>query len=295
MTTVTAPSSAPNGVPRRVSRWLDRHPRVKLGGLLSGPVAWLLVAYIGSLIALLINAFYHVDPFTSAVVRTFGTDNFHRLVTDKVYRQVTVRTIGVAAGVTFIDLAIAIPIAFFMAKVASNRVRTAMYVGVLMPLWASYLVKAYAWRAFLDPVSGVLTKTFGFTPGFSLGGTILVLAYLWLPYMILPIYAGLERLPNSLLEASADLGGKTGRTFRSIVVPMLFPAIIAGSIFTFSLSMGDYIAVKIVGGTTQMIGTVVYDNVGVDLPFSAAMTTIPVIIMILYLLGVRRTGALENL
>jgi putative spermidine/putrescine transport system permease protein len=297
MTATLTPPAAPTrpGRARRLSRWLDAHPRVKLGGLLTGPVAWLLVAYIGALLALMLNALYHVDPFTSAVVHKLGTDNFHRLFTDHVYRAVTIRTIGIAAAVTVIDFVIALPLAFFMAKVASARTRGLLYVAILMPLWASYLVKAYAWRAFLDPASGVLKTWFHFTPGFSLGGTILVLAYLWLPYMILPLYAGLERLPNSLLEASADLGGKAGRTFRSVVVPMLFPAVIAGSIFTFSLSLGDYVAVKIVGGTTQVIGTVVYDNVSVDLPFSAAMTTVPVVIMVIYLLSVRRSGALENL
>jgi putative spermidine/putrescine transport system permease protein len=165
----------------------------------------------------------------------------------------------------------------------------------VMPLWASYLVKSYAWRAMLDPVGGVLRKWVGASPGFGLHATIIVLAYLWLPYMVLPIYAGLERLPDSLLEASGDLGAQAGTTFRRVVFPMIVPAIVAGSIFTFSLSMGDYIAVDIVGGKTQMIGTVIKNNYVNDLPFAAAFAVVPVVIMVVYLLAVRRSGALESL
>jgi putative spermidine/putrescine transport system permease protein len=209
------------------------------------------------------------------------------------------RSIWVAIAVTVICAVIALPMAFFMAKVASARTRHWLVIAILTPLWASYLVKAYAWRVMLangGPIDSLLGGP-GHGPGYGLTATIIVLSYLWLPYMILPVYAGLDRLPNSLLEASSDLGARSGRTFRSVVLPMVWPAVVAGSIFTFSLSLGDYIAVKIVGGKTQMIGNLVYDNSGAanNLPFCAALATIPVVIMVVYLIAVRRSGALEEL
>jgi putative spermidine/putrescine transport system permease protein len=189
--------------------------------------------------------------------------------------------------------------AFFMAKVASPRARRWLVIAILTPLWASYLVKAYAWRVLLAN-GGPIDSLFGGPgrgPGYGLAATVIVLSYLWLPYMILPIYAGLERLPDSLLEASADLGGRGWRTFRSVILPMIVPAIFAGSIFTFSLSLGDYITVQIVGGKSQLIGNLVYANIGAanNLPFAAALATIPVLIMVSYLFAVRRSGALEEL
>ena len=192
---------------------------------------------------------------------------------------------------------IALPIAFFMAKVASARLQRVLVIAVLMPLWASYLVKAYAWRSVLAEGGVADWATGGHSPGYGLPATIITLAYLWLPYVILPIYAGLERVPNSLLEASSDLGASTARTLRLIVLPMLWPAIIAGSIFSFSLSLGDYITVNIVGGANQLLGNLVYTNVGAanNLPLAAAIALIPVVIMFVYLGVVRRTGALENL
>lgn len=260
------------------------------------PLAWLLVVYIGALAALLVTALYTRDAFTSKIVRDISLDNFRDIWSSEVYRSVTMRTVWVAGAVTVIDAVIAIPAAFFVAKVARPRFRKLLVAGVLMPLWASYLVKAYAWRSILDPSRGVLEQTFGRSPGFGLTATIIVLAYLWLPYMVIPIYAGLERLPDSLLEASGDLGAKGLRTFRSVVIPQILPAVAAGSVFTFALSMGDYIAVSIVGGTTQMLGNVIYRNfLAPDLPFAAALACIPVLIMVLYLLAIRRSGALESL
>jgi putative spermidine/putrescine transport system permease protein len=257
-------------------------------------LAWLALAYIGSLTALLITAFYKTDPFTTQIVKEFTLQNFSDLF-DPAYRTVAIRTILVAATVTVIDFLIALPMAFTLAKVVSDRARRLLLVLVLMPLWASYLVKAYSWRAMLAP-NGIVHEVFGHTPGYGLTATIITLSYLWLPYMIIPIYAGLERLPNSMLEAASDLGAKSGRTFFSVVVPLLKPAIIAGSIFTFSLSLGDYISVDIVGGTTQMIGNVVLRNFGANnIPFAAALATIPVAVMVIYLTAVRRTGALDNL
>jgi putative spermidine/putrescine transport system permease protein len=202
--------------------------------------------------------------------------------------------------VTIVDAAIAFPVALYMAKVASRRTQRLLVIAVLMPLWASYLVKAYAWRGMLATGGLVswVAKPFGLdTPGYGLTALVVTLAYLWLPYMILPIYAGLERLPGSLLEASADLGARSTTTLRRVVLPTVIPAVVAGSIFTFSLTMGDYIAVKIVGGANQMLGNVVYDNVGAanNLPFASAVATVPVVVMLVYLAAVRRTGALENL
>jgi putative spermidine/putrescine transport system permease protein len=261
---------------------------------------WLGVAYLGALGALFLTAFWGQNAFTGDIERVWTLDNFRDLLNIDVYRTITVRTLLIAVTVTVVDALLALPIAFFMAKVASPRAQRLLVIAVLMPLWASYLVKAYAWRGMLS-TGGLLDwvlNPFGLSsPGYGLTATVITLAYLWLPYMILPIYAGLERLPDSLLEASADLGGSHWMTIRRVVVPMAFPAIVAGAIFTFSLTLGDYIAVKIVGGTNQMLGNVVYDSVGAanNLPFGAAVATIPVVIMLVFLAAVRRTGALDNL
>ena len=279
---------------------LQRRPGLRVGLLLTPPMLWLGVAYLGALGALFLTAFWGQNDFTGEIEKTWTLDNFRDLVTIDVYRTITLRTLAIAAGVTVVDALLALPIAFFMAKVASPRLQRVLVVAVLMPLWASYLVKAYAWRGMLSTgglVDWVLNP-FGLgSPGYGLPATVITLAYLWLPYMILPIYAGLERLPVSLLEASADLGGSAWMTIRRVVVPMAFPAIVAGAIFAFSLTLGDYIAVKIVGGTNQMLGNVVYDSVGAanNLPFGAAIATVPVVVMLLFLAAVRRTGALENL
>lgn len=279
-----------------MQRFLWRHPKAKLAALLAAPLTWLTIAYLGSLASLLLYALYRTDSFTFEVVKHASTDNLHRVYTTSVYRTVTIRTVGVALAVTGIDLLIAFPMAFTMAKLMSPRARTVMAVAVVTPLWASYLVKAYAWRSMLDPQGGVLRKWLHLTPGYSIGGTIVTLSYLWLPYMILPIYAGLERLPGTLLEAASDLGARSWRTFHSVVLPLLVPAIVAGTIFTFSLSLGDYITVGLVGGTTQMIGNVVARDFGApDVPLAAAFATVPIVIMIAYLLAARRTGAFENL
>jgi putative spermidine/putrescine transport system permease protein len=267
---------------------------LRLTLLLGAPAAWLLIAYLGSLAALLVTSLYQIDD-AGIVVEKVGLQNFQDIFTEPIYRTVAFRTIGVALSVTAIDIVLALPIAFYVAKVASARWRALLVAGVLVPLWASYLVKAYAWRAILGTPGGVLQSTFGHSPGYSTPSVVLVLAYLWLPYMILPIYAGLERLPDSLLEASGDLGAKNLKTFRLVVLPVLLPSVVAGSIFTFSLSLGDYIAVGLVGGSTQMIGSVVYANFSTNLPLAAAYSTIPIVIMVLYLSAARRTGAFENL
>ena len=302
---MTSSASSPAGAPgrswsTRLSAALHARPRLRLAGLLSIPGAWLLVAYLGSLAVMFAAAFWSVDSFTGQLLRQFTLDNLRTLATEDVYRTIALRTLGIAAAVTVLDVLLAVPMAFYMAKVASRRARVYLVVAVLTPLWASYLVKAYAWRGLLSP-EGLLTdvlRPFGLSsPGYGIVAVTLTLAYLWLPYMILPIYAGLDRLPDSLLEASADLGGGAWRTFRSVVLPLAFPAIVAGSIFTFALSLGDYITVRIVGGTTQMAANVIYDNIGVanNLPFAAAAALFPVGVIIVYLVLVRRTGALDNL
>jgi putative spermidine/putrescine transport system permease protein len=272
---------------------------VQAGLLLAGPLAWLVVAYLGSLAVLFIAAFWSLDDFSGQVVHSYSLDNFRTLWEGKVYREIVLRTVGVAAAVTVTDAVLAFPIAFFMAKVAAPRTRNVLAVAVLMPLWASYLVKVYAWRTILnaDGIFNWALQPFGLHgPGYGIVATWLVFSYLWLPYMILPVYAGLERIPNSMLDASDDLGAHPWRTFRQVVLPLAFPAVVAGSIFTFSLTLGDYIAPQLVS-SKQFIGNVVYANVGVanNLPLAAAFATVPVVVMILYLLVARRLGAFEQL
>ena len=269
--------------------------RVRLALLLVPPLAWLVVAYLGSLGVLLLSAFWSTDAFTGAVVRSYTSDNIMRVLTDAVFRTATLRTIGIALSVTVICIVLAVPLALYMAKVASPRVRLALVVAVTTPLWASYLVKAYAWRMLLSP-GGPLHWAAGYTPGYGLIATVLTLAYLWLPYMVIPVFAAFERVPNALIDASADLGAPDTTTLRTIVAPLVFPGIAAGSIFTFSLSMGDYIAVTIVGGKTQMLGNIIYGQLVTanNQPLAAALSLIPLTAIVLYLLAMRRTGALEN-
>lgn len=300
-TTTTMPEPALKQTPaRKASVFLSQNARLRLGLLLSAPLFWLGLVYIVALAALLITAFWTVDSFTGQVRVEWTLDNVITVLTGSLYQAVTLRTVGVALLVTIIDIVIALPIAFFMAKVASPRLQRILVIAVLMPLWASYLVKAYAWRSVLSEgglIDWITAPFGGSSPGYGLPAVIITLSYLWLPYVILPIYAGLERVPNSLLEASADLGGRTWRTMASVVLPILWPSIIAASIFSFSLSLGDYITVNIVGGANQMLGNLVYTNVGAanNLPLASAIALIPVAIMIVYLTAARRSGALENL
>jgi putative spermidine/putrescine transport system permease protein len=280
---------------RPLARYLHRHGRVRLAALLIAPMAWLVVAYLGSLAAMLLTSLYRLDSFSNKLIKDPGLQNFSEILTTPVYRRVVLRSLAVAAGVTVFDLLLALPVAFYIAKIATPKVRRILAVAVTMPLWASYLVKAYAMRTFLDPSDGLIKRIVGISPGFGLPSTVIVLAYLWLPYAVLPLIAGLERLPNSLLEASSDLGGRAWPTFRRVVIPILGPALVAASIFTFSLSLGDYIAVDIVGGKTQLVGSIVYDNFVQNGPLSAAVAIIPMIIMMFYLFGARATGALDNI
>jgi putative spermidine/putrescine transport system permease protein len=282
-----------------LATWLHKKPRFRLAALLTAPVIWLVVAYLGSLGSLLLTSFFTIDTFTGDVIRQFNFGNFEELFTNPSYRNVILRTLGIAISVTLTCSLLAIPMAFYMAKVAAARAQKIFVALMLTPLWASYLVKIYAWRTMLEPNSGVIDWLFGPTgihsPGFGFAGIVIGLSYLWLPYMILPVYAGLERLPNSLLDASGDLGARNFYTFRKVIVPIIFPSIVAGSMFTFSLSLGDYITAQIIGGKLQMLGNVVYQNYSLNLPFAATMSAVPIFIMGIYLWTVRRTGALNNL
>lgn len=284
----------------RISTILYSKPKLRLRLLLSAPVTWLGFVYIAALLALLVTAFFTIDSFTGNLVPGFSLENFGSLFTNALYSTVTFRTIGIALAVTVVDVLLALPIAFYMAKVASPRARGILVISILMPLWASYLVKAYAWRSVLSNVGifAWLLRPIGLdTPGYSLVGAAITLGYLWVPYVILPIYASLEKVPSNLLEASSDLGAKTWVTLRRVVFPLILPGIVAGSIFSFSLTLGDYITVNIVGGANQMLGNLVYANVGVanNLPMAAAIAIVPVVIMFGYLSAVRKSGALDNL
>ncbi len=295
-----APATGRDRLPRRIARWLHPRVRIQLGLLLAGPLGWLVIAYLGALAILLLNAFWAKDAFTGRVEPFAWTlDAFDDLFRNEVYRTVAVRTIAMAALVTLTDALLAFPIAYYMARVASPRVRGALVIAVLLPLWAAYLVKVYAWRTILQGngfLEWALTPFGVQGPGLDeIANTWLVLSYLWLPYMILPIYAGLERIPSSLLEASADLGGRPGAAFRRVILPLVFPALVAGSIFTFSLTLGDYITPDLVSDA-KFIGNVIYDNSSLgNLPLAAAYSLLPIVVMTIYLVVARRLGAFDSL
>ncbi len=302
MTTDT-PTARATAVPsraRRLATWLHTRRRTQLRLLLAAPLLWLVVVYLGSLAILLLNAFWTSDPFTGKVNPfDWSLDAFVQIFNNDVYRTIAIRTFGMAVLVTLTDALLAFPIAYYMARVASPRVRGLLVVAVLMPLWASYLVKIFAWRTILQGngvLSWVLSPIGVAGPGTDeLVSSWLVFSYLWLPYMILPIYAGLERVPNSLLEASADLGAQAGTTFRRVVLPLVVPSLVAGSIFTFSLTLGDYIVPDLVSDA-KFIGNVIYDNSSLGaFPVAAAYSILPIIIIVGYLVIARRLGAFESL
>jgi putative spermidine/putrescine transport system permease protein len=299
MTDANAAAAPPASLARRVAAALYRHPRAQLASLMAAPLGWLVFAYLGSLALFLVTSFWRVDSFSGNLITEPTLRNYQEIVTEEIYRTIAVRTVVMAALVTVTDIILALPIAFYMAKLASTRTRGILVVSILLPLWSGYLVKVYAWRLILSQ-GGVLNSVlapFGIQgPGYSAVAVWLVESYLWLPYMIIPIYAGLERIPRSLLEASSDLGGKTGQTFRRVILPLALPAVIAGSIFTFSLTLGDYITPTLVSNT-RFIGNVVYDFAGVagNQPLAAAFAMVPVTVMVVYLLVARRLGAFEAL
>jgi len=290
------------GARRRIGGALWRHGWLRGLALLTPPVGAFVLVYIAALVALFISALWTVNAFTGETVHTWTWVNFSQLWHVGAYHVIARRTIGIAAAVTLTDAVIAFPFAYYMARLASPRTRAVLFVLVLLPLWASYLARVYAWRLILDN-NGVLNWSLGKlglpSAGISYTNTAvwIVFSYIWLPFMILPVYAALERIPHSYIEASRDLGGKGFRTLCSVILPLALPGIVAGSIFTFSLTLGDYITPLLVGGaSSQFIGNVVYDNINQSqLPFASAFAVVPVGVMALYLLIARRLGAFEAL
>jgi putative spermidine/putrescine transport system permease protein len=271
--------------------------RLQVGALLAGPVGWLVIGYLGSLAVLLIAGFWTVDPLSGEVVQGFSLENFKTLAEEPVYRDIVGRTVLIAALVTVTDALLAFPIAFYMAKVASRRGKAILVVAVLVPLWSSYLVKALSWRTMLSS-GGVIDwalNPIGLSgPGYGETAVWLVMSYLWLPYMILPIFAGLERIPNSLISASEDLGASPFTTFRRVILPLSFPAVVAGSIFTFALTLGDYITPRLVSND-QFIGNVIFNNISNNLPLASALALVPIVVMVAYLMVARKLGAFEHI
>jgi putative spermidine/putrescine transport system permease protein len=295
--------SSLRGARLRLSAALWRRPWLKAALLLAAPVLAFAFIYLGSLAALFVSAFWQVDSFTGKVVHDWTLANFRSLVEDDVYRKIALRTIGMAAAVTVADAVLAFPLAYFMARVAPPRLRAVLFVLVLLPLWSSYLVRIYAWRTILAKngalnwaLNGVGLPDAGLA--YTNTAMWIVFSYVWLPFMILPVYAALERIPESYLEASQDLGGRSWRTFRSVILPLALPGVIAGSIFTFSLTLGDFITPALVGGAgSSFIGNIVENYIGVNgnIPFAAAFASVPVLVMGAYLVLAKRLGAFEAL
>jgi putative spermidine/putrescine transport system permease protein len=303
VTAAATPRNEPRrgGVWSRVSAALWRRPWARATILLTPPLAWFVLLYLAALVVLLITAFWQIKPFTTNIERVWSLNNLTTIFSSSAYRGIILRTVGMAAAVTVVDAVVAFPFAYYMARVASSRTRTFLFVAILLPLWASYLAKVYSWllifthNGFLDwglgkvglgQVHLIYTNWAVFT----------VFCYLWLPFMIIPVFAALERIPASQIEASQDLGARTWRTTRLVMLPLALPGIVAGSIFTFSLTLGDYITPLLVGGTSaNFMGNIIYTNIGIanNVPFAAAMALIPIAIMAAYLLGARALGAFE--
>jgi putative spermidine/putrescine transport system permease protein len=292
------------GARHRVSATVWRRPRLKLAALVGPPVSAYTIIYVGSLVVLLIAGFWAVDPFTSETVHHWNLGNFRQILSfsDTTYWRIIGRTVAMAAAVTVTDAVLAFPLAYFMARIATPRQRSLLFLAVLLPLWSSYLVRIYSWRTILS-TSGALNWVLNGV-GISdqhLSGTVwamwLVFSYIWLPFMVLPVFAAIERVPDSYLEASGDLGARGGRTFRSVLLPLALPGVVAGSIFTFALTLGDFITPALIGGGpgTSMIGSTVEANVGLNVPLAAALTAVPVTIMVLYLAAAKRLGAFDAL
>jgi putative spermidine/putrescine transport system permease protein len=286
----------------RLSGFLWRRPWLKATGLLTPPLAAFLIVYIGALAVVLVSSFWTVNSFTSEIEHTWTLANYRTIFsTAQPYLHIAGLTLEIAAAVTLTDAILAFPLAFFMARLAGKRSRALLFVMVLLPLWSSYLVRIYAWQTILAHNGAVNWALNGLglpdqNLAYSTTAMWIVFSYVWLPFMVLPVYAALERIPESYLEASSDLGARGWRTFRSVILPLALPGVVAGSIFTFALTLGDYITPLLVGGpSSQMIGNVVYDNFATNVPFAATFTVIPMLIMGAYLLIARRLGAFEAL
>jgi putative spermidine/putrescine transport system permease protein len=312
--TLTPPTPKPPSLPRRISTFFFRRPNLSLILTLLLPLLWLVVFYIGSLSSLLVNSFFRLDGFTGLIVRQFSLQTYRELASPSNV-DIFVRTAVMAATVTVTCAILAFPVAYYMARYANYRIKGLLYLGVLLPLWSSYLVRVYTWKIILAQ-EGIITwfanllglhgllEALLAVPGiggpslsFSFLGMFLVFVYIWLPYMILPINAALERVPKSVLEASADLGARPGYTLRKVILPLAFPGVVAGSIFTFSLTLGDYIIPSVIGNSSFFIGQAVFAQQGTagNIPLAAAMTVVPIVIMFLYLMVARRLGAFEAL
>lgn len=315
MTAIAATQVATEyGFGRRLSTWLYGKPKLLLALFLIPPLLWLGVIYLGSLFALLLQSFFYIDDFTSEIVYDFTLATYGRLLS-QTSREVITRTVTVAAAATVISAIIAFPLAYYMARYAGPRLKAFFYVAIMVPLWSNYLVRVYAWKMLLAKegvvswlfdllglrfiIDGMLSLPTIGGPSLSTSyiGTTIVFVYIWLPYMILPIQAALERVPKSLLEASSDLGAKPHQTFTKVIFPLAIPGIAAGSIFTFSLTMGDYIIPDLVGNSRPFIGQLVYTYQGVagDIPLAAAFTMVPIVIMGVYLAIAKRFGAFDAL
>jgi len=297
----TTTERAVAGPARRLSAVLYRRPKARLALLLAAPLGWMVVVYLGALAFLFIASFWRLDTFTGLIVRDWGLQNFQTLVTEPIYRTITLRTVGIAVAVTVADIVLGFPLAYYAARIAKPRARAAILLAVVVPLWASYLVRVFAWRVILTRNGFLnwlveLTGIGSLQLGTSVWGIGLTFVYLWLPFAVLPIYAALERIPGSYLEASGDLGARARTTFSRVIFPLALPGVVAGSIFTFSLTLGDYIT-PILVGNTQFIGNVIYANVGVanNVPFAAALALVPVAIIAIYLAIAKRLGAFEAL
>jgi len=307
-------NSRSNSLDQRISNFLYLRPWLLLLLLLAPPVLWLGVVYLGSLSTLLLQSFFHLDDFTGQVVRSISLITYSELLT-RANVDIFTRTAGMAVMVTISAAALGFPLAYTMAMFANRRLKAFLYLSVTLPLWSSYLVRVYAWKLILAKegivswffenvhlswlLDGLLRLPGIGGPSLSISsiGIFLVFIYVWLPYMVLPIQAALERVPRSLLDASGDLGAKPRETFRRVTLPLAFPGVVAGSIFTFSLTLGDFIVPSVLGNSSYFIGQAVLAHQGTsgNIPLAAAMTTVPMMIMGIYLLIARRTGAFEAL
>lgn len=311
----TVPNTPQPGLLRRIGAFFFRHPNWALASLLFLPLLWLGVFYLGSLAALLTQSFFRLDGFTGRVIRQFGLQTYQKGLFTPANMDVIGRTVLMAALVTVASALIAFPLAYYMARFARKRTHALLYLLILLPLWSSYIVRVYMWKIILSQ-EGVITWLFnlcglggvlqailnlpgigGSSLSFSPLGTFIVFVYIWMPYMILPINAALERVPKSVIEASSDLGAPPGYTFRHVILPLAWPGVVAGSIFTFSLTLGDYIIPGVVGNSSFFIGQVVFVQQGTagNIPLAAAFTVVPIVIMGIYLLIARQQGAFDAL
>ena len=299
---------------RRLSTYLYLHPRLVLLLLLLPPLIWFLVIYIGALLTMLVNSLFYLDGFTGQVVRQFTLQTYAKLLIPT-NLQIFFRTVAMALAVTIASIIIAFPLSYYMARFASRRMKTFLYLAVTLPLWSSYVVRVYSWKLILAQegivswfarivhLDGLLSWYLsskllgGPSLAVSITGVFIVFLYIWLPYMILPIQTALERVPKSLIEASGDLGAKPAQTFRNVILPLAFPGVIAGSIFTFSLTLGDFIVPSLFGNSSFFIGKAVltYEGTSGNIPLAAAFTMGPIVIMVVYLLIARKLGAFDAL